>query len=360
MLWHHKHIALLLLLPVGLPSAAQENLSISLEEARYAYTEAKNVGNKADTFLHAQRAYSIGRKLYANDPAKLAPITLAYANAAATYREPLALKTYEQALDEYAKAHGSEHPDLTRPLINAAEEAISRKEPKMAYAWLARARKILKNEQLQNNFLKARMHMGLARMFKNSGQMGRAEKHASRSLDLLSEQDTSGTFPENANLYFWHGQVMRSLKLNKQARQSYLKSLALFGQQDPDARKVLSIHTHLVEINHKLGDQQSLIKNCHAVEAFENTRNSSQHYPLYDPSGIIGGYQSDRIGELVANFTVGLDCKVRNIEVLGATGIDKTKAQKFLSQVYFTPTLEFGKPKERIYEFMQLAVYDQN
>lgn len=359
MFWQAKIALLMLTLVLAPSSSAEEDQQGSLKNALFAYSESKSVGNKADTFLHAQRAYNISRKVYADDLAKLAPITFAYANAAAIYREPVALELYEQTLGQYTQVFGPEHSELTHALINAADEAILRKEPEKAYAWLAKARKLFTDEHPKNNFLKARMHMGLARLFKNSGQMGRAEGHAFRSLDMLTRQNTSSTFPENANLYFWHGQIMRFLKRNEDARNSYLNALKLFDAQEPRARKILSIHTHLVEINHRLGDQQSLVKNCHAVEAYENARNSSQHYPLHDPSGIIGGYQGGRIGELVVNFTVGLDCRVRDIEVLGVTGIDKIKAQNVLSQVYFTPTLEFGKPKERTYEFMQLAVYDQ-
>lgn len=361
MFWQPKITSVLLLLFVSLPSIAREDYKASLKEALNAYTESKSVGNKADTFLHAQRAYKFGLKLYANDPAKLAPIIFVYANAAATYREPIALTIYQQALEQYAKAFGPEHFELTHPLINAAEEAILRKEPEMAYAWLAKARKLIEHGKLKHSFIEARMHMGLARMFKNSGQMDRAENHASRSLDLLGEQDTASSFPENANLHFWHGQIMRSLKQNTQARQSYLKSLELFDQQAPDARKVLSIHTHLVEINHKLNDPDALVFHCKAAAQYQHKRSGGYWFPIYDPTGKLNpihqGKQSLKTGEIVASYYRTADCRLRDINILGTAGISKADAKLILSGAYFAPQYRNRKIVERRTDQVILPIY---
>lgn len=349
--WQIKIVCVLLLWAHVMPVSANNESIAALKEAIHAYTEAKNLDHKADTFLHAQRAYNIGRKLYANAPAKQAPIIFSYANAAAVYKEPIALQIYEQALDHYVRAYGVRHLELIHPLINAADEAIYRKDPDMAYAWLARARDLLHNEKLTDSFLAARMHMGLARLFQSSGQLGRAADHASKSLARFTNSKSENAFPDNANLYFWHGQIMRSLKHNDEARDSYLNALNLFEKQEPSARKILSIHTHLVEINHKLDDPDALIFHCKAAALYQNKRSMGIWFSLYDPSGRLDpvheGKRSAQTGEIVASYTQTANCRLRDIEILGTSGISKVEAAQVLSRAYFAPQYRDNKIIER-------------
>lgn len=336
------YVALLCLMFASMPLQATDTLTrAELSEAVLAYNDAKALRHKADTFLHARRAYNLGRKLYANEPAKLAPIIFSYANAAAAYKEPIALPIYQQTLDVYGQAYGTTNAKLALPLVNAADEAIYRKEPDMAYAWLAKARKLLNSERLKDNFLAARIHMGLARLFQNSNQLDRAADHASKSLNLINTPGAKQTFPENANLHFWHGQIMRNLKHNEDARDSYLYALSLFEKQEPDARKILSIHTHLVEINHKLADPDALISHCKAAALYQNKRRMGIWFSLYDPSGRLDpvheGKRLMQTGEIVASYVQTIDCRLRDIRILGTAGISKEEAKLVLSRAYFAP-----------------------
>jgi len=141
--WQAKIASIILLISLPHSVSAEDNDFTALNDAIHAYTEAKALGHKADTFLHARQAYYLSRKLYADAPKKLSPVVFSYANAAASYKEPIALELFQETLNKFGQAHGTKDKRLALPLINAADEAIFRKEPDMAYAWLTRAREIL-------------------------------------------------------------------------------------------------------------------------------------------------------------------------------------------------------------------------
>jgi len=205
------------------------------------------------------------------------------------------------------------------------------------------------------------MHMGLARLFHNSGQLDRAADHASKSQAHFVTTNKENTFPDNANLYFWHGQLMRALKHNDDARDSYLNALNLFEKHDAEARKILSIHTHLVEINHKLDDPDALILHCNAAALYQNKRRMGMWFSLYDPSGRLDpvheGKRSMQTGEIVASYVQTADCRLRDIKILGTAGISEADAALVLARAYFAPRYRDNKIVERRTEQSILTVF---
>ncbi len=337
--WQIKIVYVLLLVSFALPSSASNERIAELKEAIHAYIEAKELGHKADTFLHARRAYNIGRKLYAKSPKNLAPIVFSYANAAAAYKEPIALEIFKKTLGIYAKAYGAKHTNLAPPLIEAAEEAIHRKEPEAAYSWLAKARELLNGEDFEDGFLRARLHMSLARLFLNSDQLSRAENHASQSIELATNSNPASTFTKEANLYFWHGQVTRKLGLYDLASNSYLKALSVFLKNEPRARQVLSIHLHMVEVSHQLSKTDQAIFHCIAAEKWENGRNRSMWWPIYDPSGRTTRGDTPKTGQILAGYVKAEDCRAHDIVIHKTIGISPEEAKIILQKVYVAPSL---------------------
>ncbi len=216
-----------------------------LEEALKAHRDSTALLHKADSFLHARRAYFIARQLFIDNPAELAPISHTYARAAARYQEPIALPQYQHTLDLLVDAHGADSTKLIPTLVDAAEEAIHRKEPEMAYAWLKKAGELLEESNGTETFDMARAHMGLARLYYDSGEYDRAKNRAELAIEVAEPHMGLIDYPLNAQLYFWHGQIMRRLEHHNGAEQSYGKALSIYRSVEPYARPVLSIHRHL-------------------------------------------------------------------------------------------------------------------
>ncbi len=322
---------------------AEKPTRADLDEAIAAYRDSTALLHKADSFLHARRAYVIGRQLFADKPDELAPIAHAFALAAARYKEPVALKQYQFTLNLLVVAYGSGHGALTPVLVDAAEEAIHRKEPEMAYAWLKQAGELLDRDAPNGSYLGARVHLGLARLYLNSGEYDRAENQAAHAQDLAVEYQNTVNYPVDATFYFWHGQVMRMLGKYALAEASYMKALALYLEIEPLARRVLSIHRRMVEVSHNLGKLDAATHHCLQAEVYENQRHMGHWYPVYDPNGRLSQFGKAKTGQIVAGFTRTKDCRADDIVIYKTRGISAEEAKRLIQHAYFTPQLKNGK-----------------
>lgn len=341
--------------------ADEKNVSagIELEAAVKAYTDSKALGHKADTFLHARRAYRLARQLYLNAPSKLAPFAHHYAVAAAIYREPIALSLFEQTLDLLVVAHGRKAQELALPLVDAADEALTRSEPEMAYAWYDKARDLMERNQPNGSIELARTYMGLATMYSEAGEHDRAQTNAENSIALLKQHQDQASPITAANLYFRLGQIKRVSGNNEAALVAYITSLDLFLAENPRERAVLTIHKKLVEINHKLGRTDETVFHCIEAEKWENQRNMGIWWPIYDPAGRLAQHDKPKAGQILAGYSKGSDCKLHDIKIYKTVGITPEEAQLLLSQAYFTPRLRGGTlADDQQVEQHNIDVYD--
>ena len=314
-----------------------------LDEAMQAYRDSAALLHKADSFLHARRAYFIARQIFTENPSELAPIAHVYAKAAARYQEPIALSQYQQVLDLVVEAHGNESSELVPVLVDAAEEAIHRREPEMAYGWLKTASEILEREKDTESFEMARTHMGLARLYLESGEIHRAETRTERALQLALPHMEKQDYPETAQLYFWHAQVMRRAGNHQLAEPSYKKALSLYLDKEPMARPVLSIHRHLIEVSHNLNKPEKAVHHCIESEIYENKRNMGHWYPIYDPAGRLTQFDKAKTGQILAGFTRTKDCRATDIIIHKTLGISAEEATALLQQAYFVPRMKDGR-----------------
>lgn len=337
-------LVLFLLLTVGAAKVRADTPSPkALNEALSAYEDSRALYHKADSFLHARRAYFIALKLFNDSPQDLAPIIHIYANAAARYREPIALEKYQQALNLMVEVFGRESPKLIPLLVDAGEEAISRREPEMAYAWINRARKLLKTHQPEGSFTEARVQLALARLYFDSDERERAELRARRALELCEQFADEMSYPLNAQHYFWHGQIMRRLGRHADAAPSYQKALDIYLATEPKARPVLSIHKHMVEVSYHMGREQQLIEHCVAAQQYETARGMALYWPIFDPKGRLGQVDKVKTGQILAGFTRTPDCRAVDIVVHKTLGISAEEARHLLLQAYIPPRIRHGK-----------------
>lgn len=314
-----------------------------LDEAIMAYNDSVALGHKADSFLHAQRAYLIARKLFDDTPAELGPIAHTYARAAARYKEPVALSLFQQSLDLLEDAHGTKSHLLVPVLIDAGEEALYRNEPEKAYAWFKNAGELQSRHTLGGSFAVARVYMGLARLYLDSGELDRAEEKAEQSLKTAQAHEHKVSYPDNAQLYFWYGQIMRKLGFFERAKSTYTKALEIYLIKEPRARPVVSIHRHMVEVNHQLGNSEEAVSHCIAAQQWENVRNMGNWLPIYDPAGRLSQFHKPKTGQILAGFNRNANCRISDIVIYKTVGITEREAKQLLQQAYFAPRLKNGK-----------------
>jgi len=341
MLWTTKITFSLLLVFVSAGAHAKSSNIDALNKAVHAYTEAKNLDHKADTFLHAQTAYRLARKRYGNAPAELAIHTHRYAVAAAAYREPIALRLFEETLGLLVRV-GREGPELSLALVDAADEALTRNEPEKAYAWYSKARGILLENTPNVHLVRSRVYMGLARLYMNSNELDKAKDQAEKSIRALEVKAPNAPNRLKANIYFRYGDIQKALNNNSAALNVYNQSLQLFEELDSRERTILTLHNRLVEINHKLGDTERATVHCVSAQKYENDRNMGIWWPIYDPTGKTTQWGEPKTGQILAGFTRAANCKVRDIVIHKVAGISETEAIKILKQVYIPPRLING------------------
>lgn len=339
---------------------AAKPTTLELEKALASYRDSAALLHKADSFIYARRAYTIARHLYADKPESLGPIAYTYALAASRYQEPVALEQYEIAIELMTKAFGAESEKLVPILIDAAEESIRRKEPEKAYSFTKQARKLISLHTMEKSFLAARAHMALARQYWESGEIERAEKHADQATHLAETMSETGVYPDEANLHFWNGQLMRWMSNFEKASVSYEFALQAFLKREPRNRKVLSIHKHMVEVSHHLSNFDRLAFHCIEAQRWQNLRGMSFYWPIYDPTGSIDHLNRTRKSQFIASFTRDTDCKAKDIVILKSQGISSQDATKIVAEGYFAPKMRNGNmTSNQRDDELHFSVYDQ-
>ena len=331
-----------------------------LGEVMAAYTEAKALGHKADTFLHARRAYTIATKIYSNDASKLAPHTLTYAQAAASYREPVALSLFKQSFNLYIAVHGQDDPALLIPLIDGADEAKSRKEPELAYRWYDTARDIIDQHNLNNSIESTRVQMGLAQLYLDAGELDRSLlfAHAAQAGMIQNTENMNPLLL--AELYYTLAEVERAQTNNQAAQDAYKQSLQYYLEHEPHARRVQTLHKRLVEINHKLGNFDKATDHCLAYERWNNKKNWIGWGPLYDPAERLNEVNKPKTGQILAAYERHANCRVTNVIIHKTIGIDEAEAKALLEQAYISPRMKDGKlhPDQSV-EQINIDVYEK-
>ena len=314
-----------------------------LEEALQAYRDSSMLQHRAGSFVHARRAYIIARRLFADDASELAPIALTYARAAASYQDRSALQRYEEALNLYVEAYGAEDEILIKPLIDAADEALTREQPEMAYAWYNKARALLSENSAGKDMERARVNMGIARLFLRSEQLNKAQEYAQFASKLIQDhtEDKSGI---PASLMYWLGEIQTENGNSDLALTSFSQSLDLFQQQDPASPRLVTLHSRLVELNHNAGNEAKAIEHCLIAQKLSYTHNDGPLWrPVYDPSGRVSRSNESGLAKVRASFRKGPDCRLQDIEIHELVGITEIEAQRLLSQMYIAPLIVRGK-----------------
>ena len=353
-------VALLCFVISTVPIQAKDKpAKIALDEAELAYSDAKALKHKASAFIHARTAYRLARNLYPNNPTKLALYSWRYAQAAAQYRDPLALFLFEQTLDIHVSAFAPSDARFVAPLIDAADEALQQSEPEMAYAWYMRARKILTRHESRGSFNYARVLMGLARLHKSANQLKKADEKAEKAAVLLKQHYSDIAPIAIASMLFRFGEIIRANGHDTEAFEAYTKSLSLFQQHDKSASEIYGLHKRLVEVNHKLGNEDAVTAHCVAAQQFHFT---NMRKPIsgivYDPTGRLSGTDRQKQGKIRATFRKGVDCRLHDIEIHYADGISQKDAKMLLAQAYYAPIMMRGIISKGEYLTLStLAVY---
>jgi len=359
MSWAAKCAFSLLLGFLTFGAYANESDTAALRKAIHAYSESKELGHKADTFLHARTAYKLARRQFLKSPKDLAPHAFRYATAAATYRNPVALWLFEQTLDLYIAAYGLDDANLIVPLITAADEALRNAEHEMAYAWYDRASKLLAQNQPNGSFASARAYMGIARLHLRSHQLEKARLKADVAINFLFEYYADGSPTNIGSIIYGLGEIKNASGHNSEALDAYTQALAIYEKHDASALEIFELHIRLVELNHKLKRNGQLISHCMAAQKFNYARKRSPiREIIYDPTGRLSGASRNKQGEFKATFRKGVDCRLHDIEIHQARGVSKAEAKTLLAQAYYAPIMMRGEVgKAEYFTLSTLAVY---
>ena len=331
----------------------------SLDDVVQAYSDSKALGQKASTFLHARAAYRVARKIYPKEATKLASFSWLYAQAAATYQDPLALYLFEKTLNYHTAAYGHADVRIAAPLIDAADEALHQNEPEMAYAWYSKAHKLLAWDQPNGSFEAARILIGLARLHRAADQLDKAREKAQKAVDLLYQHYSDGSPTSIASLIYRHGEIEQATGHVTEAFDAYTQSLSLFLEHDASAPEIYSLHKRLVEVNHKFEREDEVTAHCIAAQKFHYTHKRSPISGIvYDPTGRLSGSQRQKQGKIRATFRKGTDCRLHDIEIHHADGITEKEAETLLAQAYYAPIMMRGIISKGEYLTLStLAVY---
>ena len=334
-----SYTLLFLVFASSVAAADQSSLVESIRKQQFAFADAKALKNKAVAFILAGKIYEMGKHLYREKPEHLAPIVLAYAEAAPSYQEPVALALFREALPLYRLAYEEKHPIHIVPLISAADEAAVRNEPDLAFKWYKSAQDLLALHRPEGSFLEARQQMGLAYLFRQADQFRTTENWAHRSIKLLKKYKEEGSDFHAAGLYFQFGEVQRALKANMSALHSYEKALLIYVTHDQKerwmARRIGTVYKRLIEINYKLGDYKEA---CQTVADRLVFQEGGGKIIAYDPFGQFSyGYGKQKIGEIALRFSIGPDCRATGLKILQTQGITKEKAFSAITNLFLTP-----------------------
>ncbi len=363
MFWSAKTVFSLLLVMLTLGAHAldddRDSDIVALRKAIHSYSESKALGHKASTFLHARTAYRLARRQYLKSAKELAPHAFRYAEAAATYQNPIALGLFEQTLDLYVIAYDRDHASLVLPLIAAADEASRKDEYEMAYAWYLKASKLLARDKPNGSFASAQAYMGIARLHLRSRQIEKAKLKAQKAIDFLFQYYADGSPTDIGSIMYGLGEIERASGHDTDALDAYTQALAIYSKHDASALEVFELHKRLVELNHKLKRPAQIISHCLAAQQFQYARKRSPLRDIiYDPTGRLSDSGHNKQGEFRATFRKGTDCRLHDIEIHQVNGVTRTEAKALLDQVYYAPVMMRGEiGNDEYFTLSTLAVY---
>ncbi|MFC3051633.1 hypothetical protein [Kordiimonas pumila] len=311
-------------------------LQAKIDTNQKAYVEAESLRNKAVAFLLAGKIYKDATSLYKNTPHQYAPFVFLYAKAAATYREPVALSLFTDAIDLYQTAFGAGAAENLDPLLYAAAEATSRNETDQAYEWYKAVRVLLQRHFPNGSFYEARYKMGMAVLYRQAHDP-RAIIEAHESIKLLEKfKDPANTY-QIATLYYELAETEWDRHETMLAKDAYEKSAALFTDYDTKERRLLTIYSRLIDINYTLQNTAAV---CENIIKFITFRPWANRYPAYDPSTRYTTWMRGRyLAEVSFTMTIGPDCKAHDIDIstLKGNDINQQQVESWLKEMFFFP-----------------------
>lgn len=333
-------ITLLILVFTKFVAAADETtLTEKLYKQQLAFSDAKSLNDDAVAFILAGKIYEIGQNIYSDNPKSLAPIVLAYAEAAATYQEPVALELFKEALALFNLAYDQGDEIHIAPLILAADEASVRNEPEIAYEWYKLTQNLLASHRPNGSFLQARQDMGLAYLFRREGQIETSEAWALKSMALLEEYRVEGSAFDAAGILFQFAEVKRALNANAVAVGAYEKALSIYLTSDKKerwtARRIGTTYRRLIEVNYKMGDYHTA---CRSVADRFKFQRGGGKIIAFDPLGQFSpGPGKHKAGEIAFRFSIGSDCRAFDLQILKTIGVTKEQAYSAIANLFLTP-----------------------
>lgn len=335
--------ALLLTLVFTAFAGAENSKKTELEVAIRAFNEAKALGHKATTLIHARRIYFMARKYYFNQPSQIAPYALSYADASAQYGEKRASLLYNNAVNIYVEAHGLDDPILIRPLTNAAEYALSNSNREVAYAWFLKAKTLAEKQVDPDHLMMARVMMGIAQLHMAAGDYTKAKEIAQAAIKELPQNAYEKDSIAMAKIYQALGQIEVSNNELASALNAYKHALAILLEKDPNSRRIYELHQHLVGVNHKLGDEENAEYYCKNALRYRYHNIKASREPFYDPNNRLIAKNRVKSGHIRATLTKSANCRLKNIEVHETQGISLGEARRLLEQAYYVPMVMNGK-----------------
>jgi len=365
---------LLLSLFTTIPSAAESDktsLNAEFIKVYKQYQTSMKGKDSADALSLAEKALSLGTKLYGPHHETTAVLTYNYAQVyfinqtkiSVTSREYIeSINLFNQALDLYEKIYNENAPELIDPLMSLADVYLKkRRKPKLAAKYYNRAIRIAEQNKTTMPLLYVDLSLEVGKDLLDSHHIRKSKRYLETAYNqyrkLLPENDARVALST-----FWLAKYNYFNQDYKDAEPLFLEVVDIYNKAGVSGGQIaLTSNAFLVRVYEKMGLSDKATAHCKAIGKAKPWDGDREQTPIFilEPRWPMSALRSGQTGFVRVGFTISEDGFVEDPEVKDHQGHEKFKksALDALTKWRFAPKFVDGKAvASKVYYTMEFKL----
>lgn len=355
-----KKILIILTTLVSISSFASDgndDLKAEFSSAYKKYQKYMGSGENSEAVEYAELSYDLGKKLYGKESENTAALALNYSliNSDQDESEDLALESIE--IQE--KLNGPSSLELVDALMQLSKVKIARLKESQGIALFRRVLSIVNTNDPDNTFFLANLNFEFGTNLYLHSPPKVSQKYFEEAKELYETLEGEEIIVQLAIVNFWIGKCQASRKQNRNAIESFSKSLDVFSLA-PNSHWALTIHQFMARTYQKMGKKEEATSHFMAIGAAREKLGDEELLPLYtvQPEYPPNALRKNKEGWVLVSFTVDKEGYPINPVVEDSEGGDgfHGAAKKAALLLRFAPRFKDDEPVETkdvryLYEF---------
>lgn len=317
----------------------------AFKEAYRQFQEASAAGRPWLAREPAKQAYELGMKIFGEDHANTAVLTLNYGRLVTDSKE--ARKILALAVKRYETLYGEDSDKMIDPLMALATKTAADGSLSGASRLYRRALKLAETHYPDNDLVLGIIHTEMGKIALHEAHSVDAMRTLKKAKKLLETIEDPEATPYLAETEFYMGQFQLAMNRNRKATKHLLASLEIYEDLAPNSTNTMTNHAFLIEAYEKMGKSDEATKHCKAIGAKSPQSPDQDYDPVYrvKPTYPLAAQRAGKEGYAIIEVTVDKDGFVQSpfvVEVDGHDAFAKSSLEA-VQKFRYAPRYENGE-----------------